>query len=318
MALVPLGIFVFFTYAHSRPVPPSLHAFKLFCVKGVSAIEATFSYIWIFASSNIPDLATHLSLHGWQCFKVLLALAGHTLWILLPVRPAVRRLRTSIAGVTWSKRVVIASLVVSIGMIASVPGWRFLFWIPFYIAWGSPRAHQIDVCIRLLVFRLSSFVGSHPIEMSMLLGPAIFHIGALCLWKMLVTLPAIPSATKGLIRNRFVFGVLFLACEWQIISCQWYQRWFRPNLREPPHYAWLQTLETWISTGIKAFLSPIWGLQRVFEAGFRLCLEMWASLCWTEKLLIVLPAVVFYAHLYLIPPARRLWRIFCQWRRRLQ
>jgi hypothetical protein len=90
------------------------------------------------------------------------------------VGPAVRRLRASIAGVTWRKRVVIASLVVSIGVIASVPSWRFLFWIPFYIAWGSPRAHQIDICIHLLVFRLSSFVGSYPIEMSVSTLPTIF------------------------------------------------------------------------------------------------------------------------------------------------
>ncbi|KAJ7911136.1 hypothetical protein B0H13DRAFT_2010693, partial [Mycena leptocephala] len=126
---------------------------------------------------------------------------------------------------------------------------------------------------------------------------------------MLVTLPAIPSATKALVRrltNPYVFAGLFTVCYWVIL---W---WFSPRRAK---YVSVRTSPTWTSTQIKDFLT---GLQRAFVAGFSICCEVWGSLCWTQKLFIVTPAAVFYAHLYLIPPARRRWRIFCRWRRRSQ
>ncbi|KAJ6544274.1 hypothetical protein B0H19DRAFT_298649 [Mycena capillaripes] len=344
-ALIVQVIRVFLTYYLSRPVPPILHPFHSVGLQAASLVESSLSYLRVSVARCFAALTAHLSLHGRQYLRILLlALASHSASILLALASRrVRRRLMMLPGIYWADMIVIGF--VPAALIASIPQLRWIYWMVYYVAgWNEPApdVHEILSLIYRLWYRFSSLVTFQSVDMAMIVAPAVVHAVATSLGTVIYGLLGIPSTARAMFQDmslpgRFVHYLTFsigttaffvthavrtiLGIHWNIMRTHEKEAFWRsfscPESRAQTRQIFLYTLQifqTWRSDQINAFPALISGLQDAFKAGFNVAWETWASLEWTQKLLIVALAALFYACLDIIPAARRLWRI--RWRDR--
>ncbi|KAJ7740598.1 hypothetical protein B0H16DRAFT_1694242 [Mycena metata] len=331
MVLLSLGAGIFVAYL--VPSLRVLHPLQTFGADTVRIVEREFLEEWTWAASNLSALATHIPLHGRQYAKIiLLALASHFACITLrsPVRRMYRHMHF-LGRKLWETVLVV--VVVPWSVIVAIPQLRWIFWTLWYFG-AIPTTNDINQNILRIPRYLSFLAANQPVD-TMILGPATIHAAIICLSFLLPGVYRIPGITiRCLFRRsqqRFcleytvwytIFYTLALviigyhALPAQLKPIFWRSFFCRDARSQFFLFFWreLQTHQAWKSAQKQDFAILAPKLPHAFMQELRPASELWGSLPWPQKFLIIAPAVLFYIYSDVIPNVRRLRRIYVRWR----
>ncbi|KAJ7083162.1 hypothetical protein B0H15DRAFT_851495 [Mycena belliarum] len=323
--------------------------YKTRCIEGLAFLERSFSDGLLSIASFLSALKLHLSLHGQHYLRsILLALASHSVWVFIAlVSHRFRRYAVNLCERYWLSTPV---WLVSPLLIASFSGLNWTFWLPWY--WACTRTHSLpDVLgIQETVFRFISefsfLAGYGPNSVALLIGPSLIHASILSIWTILLAILKIPRTARAVMATlrelyeKSLLRVLLAASVCTVTSyltyCSirfsWNQyhmlppetqqavwRWFScpQSKAEVQRTYWVLVGEfrQWKSTQIADFPVLVSVLWELFLTRIKLCAQTWGMLCLGHRLLIVVPALIFYTCFFVIPLGRKI-RIWCRRRRR--
>jgi len=115
----------------------------------------------------------------------------------------------------------------------------------------------------------------------------LLGIANLAIWFPLIHFYGVDSGTKQLF--------------WRSFFCQQSRETVRTTLR------WsVQRQQAWKTIQIRDFYALTSGLPNTLAATIKSLWETWTSLPLTQQFLVVVPALVFYGYVYILPLARRI------------
>ncbi|KAJ7740628.1 hypothetical protein B0H16DRAFT_1567042 [Mycena metata] len=331
MVLLSLGAGIFVAYL--VPSLRVLHPLQAFGAGTLRIAEIKLLEGWTWASSNLSALATHISLHGRQYTKIiLLALASHLACITLGA--PVRRMYGCISFLglkLWEAAIVV--VIVPWSVIVAIPQLRWLFWIVWNFT-SVPTMAEINHNILRVPRHLFFLAAMQPANI-MILGPATVHVALMCLIPLLLGIYRIPEATIRCLSLRteqlycLVFtGVYIIMFTGALAEAFYYalhpqlkplfwRSLFSPDARSqilPFFWREVHLHQAWKSAQKQDFAILAPKLPHAFMQELRPALELWGSLPWPQKFLIIAPAVLFYIYFDVIPNVRRLRRTYARWR----
>ncbi|KAJ7031189.1 hypothetical protein C8F04DRAFT_1397502 [Mycena alexandri] len=339
--LLSLGAGIFVAYL--VPSLRVLHPLRSLGAASFTVIERILLYEW-------RPVATKISLHILEYFKVLLlALISHSACILLSstFRRARRQIILFIMNLSV-RAIGILTLATPVALSLSQLSW--IFWMSLYFNPAIPRIFEIHQILLQVPSQFAFFATLRPIYNAIIVAPTILHAVAMCLDTAFLVLRGTFTTLRAIIRHlsrrerwfiyatgffyvaRFTFACVFFisACFAIVFSFLHTQRlpreyemmvWTSLERAESRPVAWVliqllaKAYNNWKAKQIEDFAALVSDLHRAFGAAITICWETWGSLNPAQQALIILPVALFYAHLEIIPPARKFWR---SWRRRQQ
>ncbi|KAJ7775747.1 hypothetical protein DFH07DRAFT_984865 [Mycena maculata] len=319
LALLAIGILAAYLYFDSRVVVP-VNALASRSSQALSSIEARIrdwgSEVMVF----ISDLKTQIFLHGQQyCEFILFAFAGHcvALLVVLAFRPLYSLIGSlaRIIGPVFCTALLLPAVVIS-----SFSQLSWIFWVTYYLGWGTNRSPVMYEIHQNLSHSTSSLCSSTALSssyLSLVLGPIIVHASMNGFRTVFLLLIRIPSPSKIGVRHLgplllfnlalcagtiFMYTVSFFVA----LSAEQYARWCprtrrlfcqsfsSPQARDEMREICLVLMhqyQHWKSVEIQDFYKLMRDLQSSFLAAGRL---------------IVAPAAILYGHLS--PPHANLCR----------
>ncbi|KAJ7174554.1 hypothetical protein C8R46DRAFT_1189313 [Mycena filopes] len=242
-------------------------------------------------SASISALATHLSLHGQRYLEILLlALASHLACTVLSL--PTRRVHR------------------------------------FILSWGPsisvPNMDEINE-MRLWIGHHFAFLAAfQPIDVAMTLGPAVIHTCSMWLIFFLIAIYQIPRGIIRLGRHPLDWRHICLVLGGTIgitaidsirftcfMATEYYRAlapdrkpffWRYPFSLEAKYriqyvyWDWFYEYQDQKAAQNKAFATLVFELPGVFKAEIRPVLELWCSLAWFQKFVIIAPAVLIYIY----------------------
>ncbi|KAJ7740595.1 hypothetical protein B0H16DRAFT_1757844 [Mycena metata] len=313
MVLLSLGAGIFVAYL--VPSLRVLHPLQAFGVETVRIVERKFLEEWTWAASNLSAFATHIFLHGRQHTKIVfLALASHFASI-IPGSHVLRRIyrRVSFLGLKLRETVILV-VIVPWSIIAAIPQLRWIFWM----MWDTsvPPMNDINQEILRIPRHFSLLATKQPVHTVIILGPATVHVAIMCLISLLLGVYRIPGATIRFLSRRLeqdyclVFAAVYIVGFPLVFIADW-------NQILPVFWLWLQRHQAWKSVQKHDFAMLAPKFPHAFMQELHPALELWGSLPWPKKLLIIAPALLFYIYFDVIPNVRSLRRIYVKWRNML-
>ncbi|KAJ7071740.1 hypothetical protein B0H15DRAFT_89093 [Mycena belliarum] len=337
LAILALAL-VSWLFADDGSLPESTASW----VRGLIFMERTFVDSLILSASFLSLLSAarvRIIAHAYQYTKIiLLALAIHSVCVVCAI--TLDRLRRSAIGL--AKALWFPFCVVYLNpflLIAFHSSLNWIYWVPWYCLCGRNVLPSV-FDIHQVILRLASLPGTYESAgMLLVFAPMVVHAGTMGLSFAVLGLFGIPSAATHIIwtlsdrRDLRVFLchpfglVAFSACYtaiayslprymalnpeqkqllWNSVWCAQsrleVRRLFGRLLHEP--------FKTWKATQIDDFYALVSTLGRLFSGGIATCVQTWRTSCWGHRLLIVVPALIFYTYFYFIPMGRdiQIWR----------
>ncbi|KAJ7166005.1 hypothetical protein C8R46DRAFT_1096813 [Mycena filopes] len=208
-----------------------------------------------------------------------------------------------------------------------------------------PTIHEINEMRLWIPHRFAFLAAFKPIDVAMILGPALIYAAPLWLASLLLGIHRIPRAiirywslSSYSDRVILVASIVVATGAYSIVyPCLIVYAFYcalPPDLQpyfwrvpfsldahygiRPFYWDWFYEHQDWKAAQKEAFATLVFELRRAFRAGIRRTLEVWSLLPLLQKFLIIAPAVLFYIYCDVIPAARKIRRIYQRWRRRRQ
>ncbi|KAJ7083185.1 hypothetical protein B0H15DRAFT_952202 [Mycena belliarum] len=335
-----LGLVALYNF---RGTPHNSLATSAIPIQRFSSAERLFFAGLSAASRFSSAVRLHISTHGQRYVEnTLLALAGHCGSFLIVL--VFGRLCKFGVGVTrWLWLTILCGVVVPFTIMGSFTSLSWVLWILYF--WHCDEhivttAHEINPGMLRFPSALFFLSRYDPVKISMVLGPAIIHVGTMCIRAVLLALDAIPSTGRVLIRglsdrdlvlrclqmSAQLTGILFAYFSVVAVGLQYFT--LHPQVQQAVWQAFSSThARAQVQSGYRSLLNKHEEMKALKIVEFRMlrattwemllaaiqwCAQMWGALCWGHRLLILAPALIFYIYYLLVSMRRR----FRNWRRR--
>ncbi|KAJ7083152.1 hypothetical protein B0H15DRAFT_952168 [Mycena belliarum] len=306
-------------------------------IQAISFLERSYldglkAAMWLVSAAK-----SHIAIHGGQYAQILLlTLSSHSVCILFAVTlERLLKYVVSIPLLLWG--ILCETVLIPILIIGSTARLNWIFWFPWYWELSVRTLSFLDIVHRLLP--QLTLLWTAGLARPMVSGPFLVHTATMGLRIIVLALYWMPCAMRSITRQLrwavlldtlracatvlaiFVgyWGVAFTAVQYRQLSPATQQLVWKSFLCAKSRAELWSVYSSLVGDYLKwkaiqtkdfpALFSTIWDF---LVAIIKLCARTWGALACGHKLLIIVPALIFYCYFYLIPAARE----FKDWRRR--
>ncbi|KAJ7750213.1 hypothetical protein B0H16DRAFT_1724614 [Mycena metata] len=328
LIVLAVGSYVYFT--HNPDLSSVVIVAQSLGGQIVSTMEQCVLDGWTAAASAITLARIYISQqHGWYIAKILvLGLGSHCVCfvvfaVLRRLRRLLRRLLPSAIDATSIFVALISTL-----MMTACSDVQSVMWVEYHTAM-YPSVREIASEASRLSSYLLSLVEPHLNEILVIGGIVLAHAIAMALRGSIRIASGLPLVAKDVLRELsyppFFRWVVTLCFGHHIMICLifslrsasrlyiWLDPTVKQHLRQWVHcresresiratFLWLaQSHQEWKSVQIADSHELLPGFKQALVATFKTLWELWCNLPIPQKLLITVPAIIFYGYLYIIP-----------------
>ncbi|KAJ7083174.1 hypothetical protein B0H15DRAFT_851563 [Mycena belliarum] len=326
LGTIILGLGVLYKLSSSEEESPG---FTAPWIQAISFLERSYLYGINTVASLVSAAKSHISTHGVQYAKtILLALFGHS--ICIAFAPVFERLLRYVVHLPWFMWLPVCEIaIVPAIIIGSTAKLNWIFWLTWY--WKSfmnpLTVLEIQHGVHLLLARLT-FPGTSELSISMVIGPVLVHTVVMGLRSVFLALSWMPCAVVSITQQLsqpavlldslrtctftlaalyFYFGVAYSATQYSVLVPEVRQLvWKSFSCEKSRLELWsvyqllLSELLKWKATQIEDFPKLVSTLWELLILAINLCARTWGALAWVQKLLVIVPAIVFYTFFYFV------------------